>query len=274
MDDLRGRVAVVTGAAGGLGRAMAERFAAQGMRVVVADVDESGARETADALAARGGEAVAVRTDVSRSEDVEQLADLAFDRFGAVHVLCNNAGVVKSARAWALTLDDWTWVLGVDLWSVIHGVRAFVPRMLARGEPGHVVNTASMTGLLPMPRLAAYSTAKSGVVALSEALHHDLVAEGADIAVSVFCPGYIATRITESARNRPPSLGDTAQASGPRTVAGVEATMTAEEAADQVVDAVRTGRFWILTHPAYRSVIRDRAAGIGTDALPTRPPVW
>jgi NAD(P)-dependent dehydrogenase (short-subunit alcohol dehydrogenase family) len=274
MDDLAGRVAVVTGGASGLGRAMAERFAAHGMRVVVSDIDADGAQETAAALGARGSEAVAVRTDVSRAEDVEQLADLAFDRFGAVHVLCNNAGVVKSARAWALTLDDWTWVLGVDLWSVIHGVRAFVPRMLAQGASGHVVNTASMTGLLPMPRLAAYSTAKSGVVALSESLHHDFVAEGADIGVSVFCPGFIATRITDSARNRPASLGDTTEASGPRTVSGVEATMTAEEAAEQVVDAVRAGRFWVLTHPAYRSVIQDRAAGIGTDALPTRPPVW
>jgi NAD(P)-dependent dehydrogenase (short-subunit alcohol dehydrogenase family) len=274
MNDLHGRVAVVTGAASGLGRAMAERFAAHGMHVVVADIDGDGARETADALTARGAEAVAVRTDVSRAEDVDRLADTAFERFGAVHVLCNNAGVVKSARAWALTADDWTWVLGVDLWSVIHGLRAFVPRMLAQGAPGHVVNTASMTGLLPMPRLAAYSTAKAGVVALSEALHHDLVAEGADIGVSVFCPGFIATRITDSARNRPPSLGDTAQATGPRTVAGVEATTTAEEAADQVVDAVRSGRFWILTHPAYRAVLQERAAGIGTDALPARPPVW
>jgi NAD(P)-dependent dehydrogenase (short-subunit alcohol dehydrogenase family) len=274
VDDLRGRIAVVTGGASGLGRAMAERFAAQGMHVVVSDIDVDGAHETAAALHTYGGDAVAVRTDVSRSEDIEQLADLAFDRFGAVHVLCNNAGVVKSARAWDLTVDDWTWVLGVDLWSVIHGVRAFVPRMLAQGDSGHVVNTASMTGLLPMPRLAAYSTAKSGVVALSEALYHDLVAEGADIGVSVFCPGFIATRITDSARNRPPTLGHTAQATGPRTVAGIEATMTAEEAADQVVDAVRTGRFWILTHPAYRSVIQDRAAGIGTDALPARSPVW
>ena len=273
MDDLRGRVAVVTGAASGLGRAMAERFAAEGMRVVVSDIDAT-VDDVAGTLADAGHEVHAVVADVSDSGAVERLADESFTRFGAVHVLCNNAGVVKSARAWALTLDDWRWVLGVDLWSVIHGIRAFVPRMLAQGGPGHVVNTASMTGLLPMPRLAAYSTAKSGVVALSESLQHDFDAEGADIDVSVFCPGFVATRITESARNRPASLGETAESSGPRTVSGVQATLTAEEAAAQVLDAVRTRRFWVLTHADYRPVIQERAAGIGTDARPTLPPVW
>lgn len=274
MDDVRGRVAVVTGAASGLGRAMAERFAADGMRVVLSDVDEAGVREVATALSDAGHDTCAVVADVARYADVERLADTSFDRFGAVHVLCNNAGVVTSGRTWALTLDDWTWVLGVDLWSVIHGVRAFVPRMLAQGAGGHVVNTASMTGLLPMPRLAAYSTARAGVVALSESLQHDLDAEGADIGVSVLCPGFVATRITDSGRNRPASLGRTAESPGPRTVAGVQARMTAEEVADQVAAAVRTRRFWILTHDDYRAVIQDRAAAVGTDAHPTAPPVW
>lgn len=275
MDELRGRVAVVTGAASGLGRAMAERFAAEGLRVVVADIDGDGVHAVAAALSEAGAEAHPAVTDVSLADDVERLADTSFERFGAVHVLCNNAGVVKNARAWALTVDDWNWVLGVDLWSVIHGIRAFVPRMIAQGEGGHVVNTASMTGLLPMPKLAAYSTAKSGVVALSESLQLDLQAEGADIGVSVFCPGFIATRITESARNRPGSLAESApSAPGPRTAAAARPTMTAEEAAEQVVDAVRTGRFWILTHPDYRVVIQQRAAGIGTDARPVVAPVW
>lgn len=269
-----GRVAVVTGAASGLGRALADRFAAEGMRVVLSDIDADGVESAASALADRGADVHAVVADVSRGEDVERLADLAFDRFGAVHVLCNNAGVVKSARAWALTVEDWQWVLGVDLWSVIHGVRAFVPRMLAQPEGGHVVNTASMTGLLPMPRLAAYSAAKSAVVALSESLLHDLRAEDCDVGVSVFCPGFVATRITDSARNRPAALAATAAASGPRTISGVAATLTADEAAEHVVDAVRTGRFWILTHPDYREVVQDRARGVGTDALPVVPPVW
>jgi NAD(P)-dependent dehydrogenase (short-subunit alcohol dehydrogenase family) len=274
VDDLDGRVAVVTGAASGLGRAMAERFAAEGMRVVVSDIDPAGLDDVARTLTDAGHDVHAVVADVSDEGDVERLADESFARFGAVHVLCNNAGVVKNARAWALTLDDWRWVLGVDLWSVIHGIRAFVPRMLAQGDSGHVVNTASMAGLLPMPKLAAYATAKSAVVALSESLQHDLDAEGADIGVSVFCPGFIATRITDSARNRPASLTDTAASTGARTVSGVQPTMTADEAAGHVVDAVRTRRFWILTHPAYRAVIQERAAGIGTDARPVPPPVW
>jgi NAD(P)-dependent dehydrogenase (short-subunit alcohol dehydrogenase family) len=274
VDDLRGRVAVVTGAASGLGRAMAERFAAEGMRVVLSDIDRAGLDDAARSLTEAGAEVHAVAADVSAADDVEHLADESFTRFGAVHLLCNNAGVVKSARVWALTLDDWRWVLGVDLWSVIHGIRSFVPRMLAQGGSGHVVNTASMTGLLPMPRLAAYSTAKSGVVALSESLQLDLDAEGADIGVSVFCPGFVATRITDSARNRPASLADTTEATGPRTVSGVQPTLTAEEAAGQVLDAVRTRRFWILTHAGYAPVIRERAARIGTGDRPALPPVW
>lgn len=271
---LRDRVAVVTGAASGLGRAMADCFADAGMRVVLADIDAAGVQEATAVLAERGAQVHAVVTDVSRAEDVDRLADEAFGRFGAVHVLCNNAGVVKSARSWDLTVEDWEWVLGVDLWSVIHGVRAFVPRMLEQAEGGHVVNTASMTGLLPMPRLAAYSAAKSAVVALSESLLHDLRAEGSDIGVSVLCPGFVATRITDSARHRPASLAHTALASGPRTVAGVEATVNADEAAQQVLEAVRTGRFWILTHPDYREVVLDRASAIGTSTLPSVPPVW
>ncbi len=147
--------------------------------------------------------------------------------------------------------------------------------MLALGEPGHLVNTASMAGLLPIPNLAAYSVAKSGVVALSEALQLDLDAEGAQIGVSVLCPGFIPTRITESARNRPTQLGDTSSAPPvARTTAGVTPTMDADEVAGRVVDAIRANRFWILTHDDYREVIRDRAAGIGTDARPVAPPIW
>jgi NAD(P)-dependent dehydrogenase (short-subunit alcohol dehydrogenase family) len=273
VDDLTGRVAVVTGAASGLGAAMAARYAAEGMRVVLSDIDTAGLAEVTASLQSQGADCRAVVADVAQGDDVEHLADAAYDAFGAVHLLCNNAGVVKSARAWDLTVDDWQWVLGVDLWSVIHGVRAFVPRMLAQGGPGHVVNTASMTGLLPMPRLAAYSTAKAGVVALSESLQHDLVAEGSALGVSVFCPGFIPTRITESARNRPAALSDTAVATGPRTVSGVQPTMTAEEGADRVVRAVRSGAFWVLTHADYDPVIRARAAGVVHGERPPLPPV-
>ena len=275
MEQLAGRVAVVTGAASGLGRAMAVRFAGEGMRLALADIEAEPLRALEQELADRGCDVAADVVDVSRAEDIDRLATVAFERFGAVHVLCNNAGVVKRARSWALTLDDWRWVLGVDLWSVIHAVRAFVPRMLEVGEPGHLVNTASMAGLLPIPNLAAYSVAKSGVVALSEALQLDLDAEGAEIGVSVLCPGFIPTRITESERNRPTDLVDAASVPPvARTTAGVTPTMEAEEVAGHVVDAIRANRFWILTHDAYREVIRDRAAGIGTDGRPVAPPIW
>jgi len=275
MEELTGRVAVITGAASGLGRAMAVRMAAEGMRVVLADIEPDPLSAVEQELTDGGTEVVTEVVDVSRSEDIDRLASTAFDRFGAVHVLCNNAGVVKRARSWDLTLDDWRWVLGVDLWSVIHAVRAFVPRMLQQGEPGHLVNTASMSGLLPIPNLAAYSVAKSAVVALSESLQLDFEAEGAQIGVSVLCPGFIATRITESERNRPDDLGKAASVPGvARTTAGVASTMEADEVAGHVVDAIRADRFWILTHDAYREVIRERAAGIGTDGRPAAPPIW
>ena len=275
MEELTGRVAVITGAASGLGRAMAVRMAAEGMRVVLADIEPDPLSAVEQELTDGGTEVVTEVVDVSRSEDIDRLASTAFDRFGAVHVLCNNAGVVKRARSWDLTLDDWRWVLGVDLWSVIHAVRAFVPRMLQQGEPGHLVNTASMSGLLPIPNLAAYSVAKSAVVALSESLQLDFEAEGAQIGVSVLCPGFIATRITESERNRPDDLGKAASVPPvPRTTSGVASTMEADEVAGHVVDAIRADRFWILTHDAYREVIRERAAGIGTDGRPAAPPIW
>ena len=275
MEQLTGRTAVVTGAGSGLGRAMAERFADEGMRLLLADIEAAPLEALGEALSDRGVDVVTRRVDVSLPDDIERLADLAFDRFSAVHVLCNNAGVVKRGRAWALTRDDWNWVMGVDLWSVIHAVGAFVPRMLEQPEGGHIVNTASMSGLLPIPNLASYSVAKSGVVALSEALQLDFDAEGASLGVSVLCPGFIATRITESERNRPVELSNAADVpSVARTTAGVEATMTSAEVAGQVVDAVRTGRFWILTHDRYREIIQQRAAAIGTDAGPAAPPIW
>lgn len=275
MEELAGRTAVITGAGSGLGRALAERLASEGMKLVVADIEPGPLEDVAGALADRGAVVVTRPADVASADDIDRLADLAFERFGAVHVLCNNAGVVKRARSWNLTLDDWTWVLGVDLWSVIHAVRAFIPRMLEQPDGGHVVNTASMSGLLPIPNLAAYSVAKSAVVALSEALQLDLEAEGSSIGVSVLCPGFIATRITESERNRPQALNETATVPNvARTTEGVQATMDAADVAGHVVDAIRANRFWILTHDRYRDVIRERAAGIGTDARPTAPPIW
>ena len=174
MEHLQDRVAVVTGAASGLGWAMSKRFAGAGMKVVLADIEADRLEAAVRELRAAGHDASGVVTDVADPGAVNDLAAAAFDTYGAVHVLCNNAGVVKRARVWELTLDDWNWVLGVDFWSVVHGVRAFVPRMLEQGEGGHIVNTSSMAGLLPMPNLSAYAAAKSAVLALSLSLQTEL----------------------------------------------------------------------------------------------------
>jgi NAD(P)-dependent dehydrogenase (short-subunit alcohol dehydrogenase family) len=275
MRTLAGRVAVITGAASGLGLAMARRFAREGLRLVLADVERAPLEELASELRADGHDLLPVVTDVRLQPDIARLADASYERFGEVHVLCNNAGVVKRARAWELTASDWTWVLEVDLWGVIHGLREFVPRMIASAREGHIVNTGSMSGLLPIPNLAAYSTAKAAVIALSEALYLDLAAERLPIGVSVLCPGFIATGITRSDRNRPASLAVSASVPPvPRTTAGVTPTMDADEVAGHVVAAISKGEFWILTHPEYRELLRQRAAGIGAGGVPQPPPIW
>lgn len=275
MELATGHVGVVTGAASGLGLAMATRFARAGLRVVLSDVESGPLDAAVQRLTADGHDVLGQRADVADAGDVQRLADVAFGTYGAVHVLCNNAGVVKRARSWELTVDDWNWVLGVDLWGVIHGLRAFVPRMLEQPEGGHIVNTASMAALLPMPNLGAYATAKSGVLALSLSLHTEFDQMGARLGVSALCPGFIATGITDSGRNRPGALADAAAPPNvARTTAGTVARMSAEEVAEQVLHAVATDRFWILTHDEYRPVIVDHARGIGTDARPAPAPIW
>jgi NAD(P)-dependent dehydrogenase (short-subunit alcohol dehydrogenase family) len=272
VDDLRGHVAVVTGAASGIGRAMAERFAAEGMRVVMADVEAVALDAAVDALRSAGAEVEGLRTDVTDAGQVEALAALALDRFGAVHVVCNNAGVVTMKPVWEQTLEDWRWVLGVDLWGVIHGVRTFVPILLEQGGPGHVVNTSSIAGLLPSPGIGPYNVAKFGVVALSETLLHDLRAAGSPIGVSVLCPGVVPTRIAESGRNRPGEpeapLDIPTQADLPPTA------MTPAEVAGRVVDAVRGEQFWIVTHEGSFDLVVARAEGMAKGEDPVVPPVF
>jgi NAD(P)-dependent dehydrogenase (short-subunit alcohol dehydrogenase family) len=260
MDELHGRVAVVTGAASGVGRALCEAFAAEGMHVVAADVDPARLGEAAEQIAAESGaEVLAVPADVSRREDVDALARAAVERFGKVHVLCNNAGVTRPGPAWELTHEQWEWVIGVDLWGVIHGIEAFVPRMIEHGEPAHVVNTASVGGLVAFPGLAAYSAAKFGVVGLSESLAHDLRAAGAPIGVSVLCPGPIATSFRAHSRALQPGADEAERLPD---VAGEFDWRSAEDVARDVVAAVKAGRFWILTHPAYKETIERRCRGI------------
>jgi NAD(P)-dependent dehydrogenase (short-subunit alcohol dehydrogenase family) len=274
MKELRGKVAVVTGAASGIGRALAGAFAAEGARVVLADVEAVALDEAAHAIA-RGSETIAVRTDVSKSEDVEALAVAAERAFGAVHVVCNNAGVSVSGLSWTHTIADWQWVLGVNLWGVIHGVRVFVPRLLANGADGHVVNTASMAGLLSAPGMAVYDVTKHGVVTLSESLFHELRMLGASIGVSVLCPGFVDTRIMDSGRNRPAALGDTApplpgQEQMQQVARGLLAAgLPPERVAALVVDAIRADRFWVLPHPEWKRFVRTRLEDVLQDRNPS-----
>ena len=269
MDELQGRVAVITGGASGIGLALARRLAADGMRLVLADVEDAALATAASELSAAGAEVLAVRTDVSVAGAVESLAAASYERFGAVHLVVNNAGVVTRGSAWEQSARDWDWVLGVDLLGVVYGVRSFVPRMIAGGEPGHIVNTASIAGLLAMPGIAPYDVAKAGVVALSECLHHDLRAAGASIGVSVLCPGRVQSRINESERNRPDAAAPvvTSTTGNPPTI------MSAEETAEFVVAAVRGDRFWITTHGGYDEWILRRARSIVDGNIMDRPPV-
>jgi len=263
---LDGRVAVVTGAASGIGLALCERFAAEGMKVVMADI-EAGPLAAAEATVRRTAPAVlASRVDVSNADDVERLARETYDAFGAAHVVCNNAGVAVLGATHEHTLADWQWVINVNLWGVIHGVRAFLPRMLAGGDEGHIVNTASMAGLTTAPYMSIYDVTKHGVVALSEAMYKEAQVTGSPVGVSVVCPGLIDTSIMRSSRNRPESLGDAgkagpmAQAFGQNLADRLATGYPPSEVARQVVDGIREGRFYIV--PAQPEV----KAGIGVRA--------
>ena len=206
MDGLEGKVAVITGAGSGLGRAMAHRFGQAGMRLVLADVDESRLNQIGGQLDERGVQVQTLATDVSKLSQVEGLADLAYERFGAVNVLCNNAGVAAVGPAWECTNADWEWAIGVNLWGVVHGLRAFLPRMLESGEPGHVVNTGSVAGILSPPLSSPYVATKHAVVGMTESLYHDLNLRQANISCSVLAPGFVRTRIAASEQARPDEL--------------------------------------------------------------------
>jgi NAD(P)-dependent dehydrogenase (short-subunit alcohol dehydrogenase family) len=250
-------VAVVTGAASGIGRALARALAASGARLVLADVEAAPLAAAAAEIEAGGAGVLAVPTDVSRRDEVERLADQAFARFGAVHVLCNNAGVVVHGSLAEAAAEDWAWVLGVNLWGVIHGLGAFLPRMIAQGAGGHVVNTASMAGLVASAGLGVYNTSKYAVVGLSETLAKDLRPHG--IGVTVLCPMGVATRIREAERNRPPALrppGARDRARDAITLMGE--TLTPDAVAARTLEAVRAGELYVLTHPEARDAVRRR----------------
>jgi NAD(P)-dependent dehydrogenase (short-subunit alcohol dehydrogenase family) len=278
MKELNGKVAVVTGGASGIGRAMAERFAAEGMKVVLADIEEGALTRAESEMRAKGAAVASKRTDVSRGEDVEALAAFTIDKFGAVHVVCNNAGVGVGGVTWQQTVKDWEWVLGVNLWGVIHGIRAFVPIMLQQGDECHVVNTASRAGLLTRPWLAMYCASKHAVVALSESLYHELALTGSKVKVSVLCPAVVNTRIGESERNRPDDLRDAAGAGVPaQQMQAMEQAFRAllatglapEEVAGAVVEAIRDERFYIITHDETKGRVSTRLDDIVGGRNPT-----
>jgi NAD(P)-dependent dehydrogenase (short-subunit alcohol dehydrogenase family) len=266
---------VITGAASGFGREFALACAGAGMKLVLADLDAAGLAATRAAAEALGATVETQGCDVSRAAEVEALAETADAAFGPVHLLFNNAGVAAAGPAWLSTPEDWQWVLGVNLMGVVHGVQSFVPRMIAHGAAAHVVNTASIAGLIAPPGLSAYTASKHAVVALSECLHHDLRAAGAAVGVSVLCPGFVQTGIALSHRNRPAELAR-CNPEAARHVGGVVAAMqaspvSAADVARLTLDAVRQGTFYILTHPGTDHAVRQRLDAIVTQA-PPRPP--
>jgi len=273
LNDLRGKGAAVTGAASGLGRAMALAFAAEGMRLALADVDEAGLEETRTLLGSPDSKIVSMRVDVSRADEVNRFAERAATELNGVHVVCNNAGVAVSGPVWETSEAEWQWILGVNLLGVVHGVRAFAPRLIAQDE-GHIVNTASVAGLISPPGMGAYCVSKHAVVTLSEALHHDLCERGSNVGVSVLCPAYVPTGIADS---KPPfvvakSKERLAQEAGLKK-AVTSGKLSADDVARAVVAAVKDGRFYVLTHPGIKGAVRARMEDVLEERTP-RDPLW
>jgi len=250
VEQLNGKVAVVTGGASGIGLALARRFVAEGMRVMIGDVEAEALDKAVAELNAEGGDVVGTVTDVTDPAQMDALAQAVVDRFGAVHVVCLNAGVGGGGLSWEMPLSTWEWVIGVNLWGVIHGLRSFVPLLVKQGE-GHVVNTASLAGLVASPFMGPYNASKHAVVAISETLHHELAISAPDVHVSVLCPGWVKTNIADSGRNRPAHLeSDNAvdAAAGGVLRGFLENGMDPNDVALKVLDAIRNDKFWILTH--------------------------
>jgi len=271
MQNLTGRVAVITGAASGIGAAMARRFARAGMKIVVSDLDAEAATATAAALSAAGHAAIGVRTDVADPADVEALAEQAWAKYGAVHLLCNNAGIVPGGRhraVWEYPLEDWKWSLDVNLLGVVHGIRSFIPRMLAQGTEGHVITTASVAGLVSGSGSVVYSAAKHAVVRTTEALYAGLRERSAPIGVTVLCPGLVNTRIYESERSRPAALrpedGPADEAPELKAIADklYSTAISPDEVAELAWRGVIGNQLYVLTTDSFDAAIRDRMDAI------------
>ena len=284
MKEFKDKVAVITGAASGIGHGIARRCAQEGMKVVLADIEEKALTQTEKEMKDVGASVLAVLTDVSKASDVEVLGQKTLDAFGAVHLLCNNAGVGTGATIWESTLVDWEWVLGVNLWGVIHGVRVFVPIMLEQDTECHIVNTASGAGLISSPHIGTYKVTKHGIVTLSETLYQELALRGAKIRVSVLCPMWVNTQLMEAEQNRPAELrNDPAEEMRIRTSPGyeeaeklvrqaVQAGISCQQVADCVFNAIREEKFYILTDPELvKPAVQMRMEDILQERNPTNP---
>lgn len=265
MKEFKGKVAVITGAASGIGRGIAERCVIAGVKVVLADIDEVTLAKAETELKTLGGSVLSVRTDVSKRSDVELLARRTLDAFGQADLLFNNAGVAAGGPAWEATWNDWAWVIGVNLWGVIHGVKVFTPLMLAQNTECHIVNTSSTAGLIAGGGSAPYAVTKHAVVALSESLYLSLQQRNAPVKVSVLCPGLVRTNIADTERSRPAELRNEPVARTPEMEAGlaafkaaIEVSMTPLQVADAVFDAIQKEQFYILPHPEWIEAIQLR----------------
>ncbi len=277
MKEFKDKVAVITGGASGLGLEIARLAAKKGMKLVISDIEERALKNSEREFSEQGVEVLAVRTNVAIGLEVEQLAEKTLQRFGAVHLLFNNAGVALNKSAWETTLADWEWVLGVDLWGVIHGVRVFTPIMLKQDAPSHIINTASVAGMLSPQGMAAYNVAKHGVVTLSETLYYDLKKRDANINVSVLCPAWVNTGIWDSARNRPEDLQNDAEQKSADDIELEESArhaiqsgkVSAPMVAEIVFAAIAANQFYILTHPKIKKWIGLRVEDILQDRQPS-----
>jgi NAD(P)-dependent dehydrogenase (short-subunit alcohol dehydrogenase family) len=280
MKEFKGKVAVVTGGASGIGWGLAERCAFEGMKVVIADIEEPALKQAEKTLKTGGAEVLAVLTDVSRLSDIEALAQKTIDAFGEVHLLFNNAGVQAGGSLgkplWDNTLADWEWLIGVNLWGVIYGVKVFMPVMLRQNTECHIVNTSSMAGLIAEPQLVIYSVTKAGVIKLSEGLYLQLKQKNSPIGVSVLCPAFVSSRLGEAERNRPRELQN--QPEAPRQPGQPSLVMqfrnkvlSPEQSADIVFKAIREDTFYIFTDPLVQELFKQRAENILQGHNPEMP---
>lgn len=277
MDDLRGKVAVVTGGASGIGFGLAGAFAAEGMKIVLADIEAAALAEAAEKLRATGAEVLDVVTDVSVEDQVIDLATSTYGHFGTAHIVCNNAGVGGGAGLmWEIPQSGWDWAFAVNFWGVVHGIRAFLPRLIEQGE-GHVINTASIAGLKALPFMSPYAATKHAVVGVSEALAFELALSGSTVKVSVLCPGFIRTRLMDSHRNWPADFGEAQRVEdapmGDMLRALVDGGKDPSDLAQRVVDAVKTDRFFILSDDEHANVPALRGDEARTGAQPALPDV-